>query len=127
MSAPDSQQPQLAGLKILVIEDEVILFLLVEDMLSELGCAEAWHAISVKDALSVLAERRPDAAVLDVNLAGELAFSIAERLDEARIPFVFVTGYGRSGIPDQWASRPVIQKPFELETLASALASVLRK
>lgn len=113
------------GLKVLVVEDEAILFLLVEDMLTELGCAEAWHATTVDDALALLDERRPDAAMLDVNLRGEPAYSIANRLHEAHIPFVFVTGYGQSGIPGQWSSRPVIQKPFELETLASALRSVL--
>jgi CheY-like chemotaxis protein len=114
-----------AGLKILVIEDEVILFLLIEDMLNELGVAEAWHAVSIRDALAILDGRRPDAVVLDVNLAGEMAYSIANRLHETSIPFVFVTGYGRGGIPQEWAAHPVIEKPFELQTLAAALGSVL--
>lgn len=113
------------GLRVLVVEDEAILFLLLEDMLSELGCAEAWHATTVGDALALLDERRPDAAMLDVNLRGEAAYSIASRLDQADIPFVFVTGYGQGGIPGQWSARPVIPKPFELDTLASPLRSVL--
>ena len=119
------QRGRFAGLKVLVVEDEVILFLLIEDMLSELGVAEAWHAVSIKDALAILDDRRPDAVVLDVNLAGEMAYSIADRLNESSIPFVFVTGYGRGGIPPEWALHPMIEKPFELHTLASALGSVL--
>lgn len=127
MRTPDivEQRALFAGLKILVIEDEVILFLLIEDMLNELGVAEAWHAVSIRDALAILDDRRPDAAVLDVNLAGEMAYSIANRLDESSIPFVFVTGYGRGGIPQEWAAYPVIEKPFELQTLAASLGSVL--
>ncbi|WP_119459198.1 response regulator [Rhodospirillaceae bacterium SYSU D60014] len=114
------------GLKILVVEDETIISFLIEDMLQELGCAVVWHAGDVREALALLRDRRPDVAVLDVNLGRELAYPIAAQLDAARIPFIFATGYGRDGIPDEWASRPVIQKPFAIETLAAALDSVLR-
>jgi DNA-binding response OmpR family regulator len=94
-------------------------------MLKELGCAAVRHATDVDGALRLLRERPPDAAVLDVNLAGESAFAVAERLDAARVPFVFATGYGRDGLPARWAPRLVIQKPFRVETLGAALAAAL--
>lgn len=117
---------RLNGLSVLVVEDESIIYFLLEDMLRELGCADVRHATDVDDALTLLRERRPDAAVLDVNLAGESAFAVAEQLDAARVPFVFATGYGRGGLPARWAPHLVIQKPFRVETLGAALAAVLQ-
>jgi hypothetical protein len=63
--------------------------------------------------------------LLDVNLGGELAFPVAERLDAETVPFVFATGYGRKGIPPVWAGRPVIQKPFDIDVLTDALKPLL--
>jgi CheY-like chemotaxis protein len=121
---PQSDRP-LGGLRILVVEDETMLFFLAEDMLTELGCAAVLHASRVKDALALLANERPDVAMLDVNLAGEQAYPIAERLAAIDIPFVFATGYGSEGIPPDWASRPVVQKPFTLDMLGRAIAAAL--
>lgn len=117
--------PRLQGLKILVVEDETMVSFLIEDTLHDLGCSEVWHAGSVRDALKLLHNRRPDAAVLDVNLQGELAYPVAEQLDAANVPFVFATGYGQIGLARPWASRPVLQKPFQGETLAMTLEAIL--
>lgn len=122
---PDRGLVSLDGLTFLVVEDETIISFLLEDMLSELGCSAVLHASRVNDALTLLREHRPDVAVLDVNLAGEYAYPVAARLAEAQIPFIFTTGYGSSGILKDWASRPVIQKPFGLEDLAAALRAAL--
>jgi CheY-like chemotaxis protein len=119
------ENPPFAGLKVLVVEDETIVSFLIEDMLEALGCAEVWHAGDVVGALAILRDRRPDIAVLDVNLGHEPAYPIAERLEAERIPFAFATGYGRDGIPDRWARRPVIQKPFTQEMLAAVLGALL--
>jgi CheY-like chemotaxis protein len=116
--------PNLSGLRMLVVEDETILSFMMEEMLAELGCTEVWHAASVRDALAMLDRRRPDAAVLDVNLGGEYAFPIADRLAGAGVPFIFATGYGRMAHLEKWAV-PVIQKPFAVETLAEALGQVI--
>lgn len=124
-TTPASRAPRLQGLTALVVEDETLIFLLIEDMLRELGCAEVQHASGVVEALAMLDEQLPDLAVLDVNLAGEAAFPVATRLSEANIPFVFATGYGRQGVPREWAPKPIIQKPFRIETLAAALRGVL--
>ncbi|MFW6028345.1 MAG: response regulator [bacterium] len=115
----------LNGLSVLVVEDETIVSLLVEGMLMDLGCNDIWYASSVDEALGVLAESEPDAAVLDVNLRGEQAYPIARRLAELEVPIVFATGYGAKGIHEDWGSRPVLQKPFQADMLAAALASVL--
>jgi CheY-like chemotaxis protein len=115
----------LEGLTLLVVEDETIVSFLLEDMLKDLGCSTVLHAGRVQEALALLRERRPDAVVLDVNVAGEYAYPVAAHLAEAQIPFVFTTGYGRSGIPSDWASRPVIQKPFSIEALAAALRAAI--
>lgn len=122
MSMPETQSSEpLAGLKLLVVEDEAIISFLIEDMLLSLGCASVAHASSVKQAISLLSEQTPDAAVLDVNLAGEPGYAVAEKLEEGGIPFVFATGYGGTGLPARWRERPVIQKPFTLESLEAAL------
>ena len=124
MSQPADDDPRshLKGLKVLVVEDESIISFLIEDLATELGAAEVWHAASVAAALALLAARRPDAAVLDVNLGGE---PVAERLERLAVPFVFATGYGRQGVPPQWTGRPVLQKPFPVDALGEALGAVL--
>jgi CheY-like chemotaxis protein len=122
----NAQSGSFGDLTVMVVEDETIVAFLVEDMLTELGCREIMVASGVAEALALLGERRPGAAVLDVNLAGELAYPVAERLDALQIPFLFATGYGRAGIPAHWAPRPVIQKPFTADTLATALSQVLK-
>jgi CheY-like chemotaxis protein len=121
----DPKRPPLSGLQALVVEDETMIFLLIEDMLKEMGCAAVSHATDVREALVFIDSRRPDFAVLDVNLAGEQVYPVAERLDAVGVPFAFATGYGRPGMPDRWAARPVIQKPFKQETLAAALSAII--
>lgn len=116
---------RLAGLTVLVVEDESIISFLVEDMLKDIGCTTVLHASGVAEALALLAAQPPDAAVLDVNLAGEMVFPVAERLQAAGIPFIFTTGYGLKGMPSNWALLPVVQKPFKRETLTAALASAV--
>jgi CheY-like chemotaxis protein len=114
----------IGALKILIIEDELDVSILVEQMLRELGCTVVWHCSNVMEAAALLRERRPDAAVLDIKLKGESVYPVAALLDSARIPFVFASG-DHTGIPYTWAERPRIQKPFGLESLAAGLASAL--
>jgi len=120
-------RPSCEGLQALVVEDETIVAFLIEDMLTELGCTAVWLANTVNAALSILAERQPDVAVLDVNLAGAEVYTIAERLAANNIPFVFATGYGRDAISERWTGQPIIQKPFQFETLERALQTALKK
>lgn len=113
------------GLNVMVVEDEAIVSFMIEDMLFDHGCAAVWHASNVDEALAMLGSRQPDMAVLDVNLGGELVFPVAQKLEEAQIPFVFATGYGRNGILQEWADHPIIHKPYDGSTLARALSALL--
>jgi CheY-like chemotaxis protein len=111
----------LRGLRVFVAEDEFTVLLLVEDMLADLGCRLAGSASRVPEAMRAISKESIDVAVLDVNLAGEKVFPVAELLDERQVPVVFSTGYGVSGLEPRWRQRPVLQKPYSLEDLARAL------
>jgi CheY-like chemotaxis protein len=109
-------------LRILVVEDEMLVAMNIEDMLLELGHEVAGLASRLGPALALAKEGRFDAAMLDVNLAGEPSFPVADLLAERKIPFLFATGYGRAGIEERFRDRPILQKPFRASELAAALA-----
>jgi len=103
----------------------MMVSLLLEDMLGSLGCEDVVHAASVGSALDEISKAMPDVAVLDVNLGNEMVYPVAERLNVAGVPFVFTTGYGRGAIKLEWAARPCVQKPFNIDAFASALRAAL--
>jgi CheY-like chemotaxis protein len=111
----------LAGKRILVVEDEYMIAVLLEDLLAELECVVAGVAGRPKEALELINSTPLDAAVLDVNLDGVDSFGIAAALADRRIPFIFATGYGGSRLTPEFANCPVIQKPYRLDELSSAL------
>ena len=98
--------------------------MMLEDMLLDLGCEIVGPAASVEAGLALARSARLDAAVLDVNLAGEKAFPIADALAERGIPFVYATGYGRAGLRADDEARLVVQKPYSLDDLARNLEAV---
>jgi CheY-like chemotaxis protein len=115
------------GLRLLVVEDEAMVAMLVEDMLTDLGCIVVAVAGSVAAAIA-LADREDtvlDGAVLDVNLGGEKVFPVADALATRGVPFMFATGYGRAGIEARFMDAPVVSKPFGFDTLRSALTGLL--
>ena len=118
--------PVLAGRRILVVEDEMMIAMLVEDMLLELGCTVVGPAHGLAEALA-LAQSEPglDAALLDVNLAGQPVFPVADALREKGVPAIFSTGYGDAGLRDIDRGAPVLQKPFRAGDLARALEEAL--
>jgi CheY-like chemotaxis protein len=124
---PGEEAPVLVGRNVLVVEDESIVSLLIEDMLLELGCSTVWLAANVAEALRMVGDKKPDAAVLDVNLGREAVYPVAERLDAIEVPFVFATGYGRAGVDSRWLDRPIIQKPYDTDVLAQSLSSLFRR
>jgi CheY-like chemotaxis protein len=101
--------------------------MVIEEMLAELGCDTIIHASSVGEALAAIALSKPDAAVLDVNLRGELAIPVADRLTKMGVPFLFATGYGRSEMLNKWHKRQIVQKPYTVKRLATALQAALQK
>ena len=115
----------LANLDVLLVEDETLISLLLEDMLADLGAREVRYAARLGTALALFKAKPPDVALLDVNLAGEPVFPLAEKLAARGVPFLFITGYGRAGFNQRWADRDVIQKPFTFEVLTRALAKIL--
>jgi DNA-binding response OmpR family regulator len=124
-SVLDSNPLLLHKRKVLVVEDEVIISFLIQDLLQELGCADIWVAPNVKAALEVLADGTPDLALLDVNLAGEQCFPVAEALAKASVPFLFTTGYGRVGLPAVWDKTPVLQKPYDVTALEAVIREIM--
>jgi CheY-like chemotaxis protein len=117
----------LVGRRILVVEDEIFVAMLVESLLLDLGCDVVGPASNVADALALVAGERLDAAVLDVNLGTERVFSVADRLSASAVPFVFVTGYDRTALIPAYAAHPMIQKPFEPLEFGDALAAELTR
>lgn len=116
----------LSGRLVLLAEDETMVSMILEDMLQELGAARIIHAANRGAALKALETATPALALLDVNLGGETSYPIAEALDERKVPFIFVTGYGRGGLQEPWTGRPVLQKPMTLPMLGAAVRAALK-
>ena len=118
----------LKGAKVLVLEDETLVSMMVEGMLMDLGCEIVGPFSRLDQALNAVKEGVEfDLALLDVNLGGERSFPLAEVLSEKNIPFVFTTGYDESGMPDQWRGRPSLRKPFMMNEMAVALRGAITK
>ena len=114
-----------AGKRILVVEDEMIVAMLIEDILMDGGATVVGPAARVNKALDLLGTEAVDAALLDVNLAGENTMPVAEELRRRGIPFAFATGYGAAGLPDGFAGQPLLQKPFQERDLQEVMTRVL--
>jgi CheY-like chemotaxis protein len=113
-------------MRILIVEDEMLVAMNIEDMLIDLGHEVAGIASRLDAAISLAREAELDAAVLDVNLAGERSFPVADILVERSVPFLFATGYGLQGIAERYRDRVVLQKPFRAADLGDALAALCR-
>lgn len=112
------------GKRVLVVEDEPMIRLLLDDMLSDLGYSMAAEAGRLDEALAAANAGEFDLAILDVNLNGEPVTPVVEVLVRRGVPFVFVSGYARRGIPEEHSQIPLLQKPFQVDGLARALAAV---
>jgi CheY-like chemotaxis protein len=112
----------LNGLRVLIVEDEAMVSMLIEDMLADLGCVVAGTAARVDEALAAVATGGFDVAVLDMNLDGHSAHPVADALRTAGVRFVYATGYGDAGLHETDVGVPVLNKPFQ----GSQLAAVLR-
>jgi CheY-like chemotaxis protein len=120
-----AQSQSLNGLHILVVEDEAPVALQLEDMLTELGCVVVGPASRVAQAFQLLQGERVDAAVLDLNIAGELVYPVADELKNRGLPYIFATGYGISGLTKAYRDRPVLEKPFPRRALLQAILDTL--
>ena len=116
---------ELSNCKVLVVEDEMMIAMLIEDMLDELGCKLVGPATNVPRALELIGKERVEVAVLDLNLDGKDTYAIADALRQKNVPFIFATGYGSTGMRPEYGDRPVLQKPFQAKDLETALAEAL--
>jgi CheY-like chemotaxis protein len=118
---------KLDGLRVLVVEDEMMVSMLIEDMLGDLGCTVVGPASRLDEALKLAGEAELDCAVLDVNLGGQPIFPVADLLRQKGAPFAFATGYGDAGLRDVDRGSPVLQKPFREGDLARVLGELQAK
>jgi CheY-like chemotaxis protein len=111
--------------RILVVEDELMIRMLLEDMLGELGYTVAAEAARIEEALHAAKNADFDIAILDVNLNGQPISPVADALVARGMPFVFATGYGERGLPEPYRDRPTLKKPFQMEGLKQMLQTAL--
>ncbi|MBN9581685.1 MAG: response regulator [Afipia sp.] len=111
---------------VLLVEDEVMIRMMVADMLEELGYTIAGEAGDIDEAVRLVQCTDFDIAILDVNLNGKVISPVAEAVQLRGLPLIFATGYGAQGLPEKFRDRPVIQKPFQMETLARTIETILK-
>lgn len=116
--------PPLAGLRLLVVEDEALVAMMLEDMLGDLGCTVVGPAGTLAAALELC--RAPvDGALLDVNVGGQPVYPVADALAARGIPFLFVTGYAGTDIEPRYGRALTLRKPFDTDSLARAVAALV--
>src|ERR1700736_5015337 len=111
---------------VFLVEDEVMIRMMVADMLEELGFSIAAEAGEINEAIRLAQSAEFDLAILDVNVNGKMISPVAELITARNRPFIFATGYGSSGLPEEYRNRPALQKPFQIATLARLIDSALR-
>ena len=116
----------LEGVRVLIVEDEYLVAVLIEKILESAGCIVIGPIPRLSEALDAARHDNCDTAVLDVNLAGKRIDPVADALSERNVPFLFVTGYGANALPSEYAERPRVCKPFRMAELLGALSSVVK-
>ncbi len=113
-------------LRILVVEDEMLICMTLQDVLEDLGCVIAAVCTNLQQAMDTARQVDFDVAILDVNLDGEEITPVSVFLHERDIPFIFSTGYGRSGVPQRFSHYPLIEKPFRDTDVQSSLVVAMK-
>ena len=113
-----------AGRRVLIVVDESLVARLLVTSLEDMGCVPVGPAATVDEGLRMASEP-VDAALLDVNVAGRQVFPIAQALKDRGVPFVFSTGYGEGGLPDEWRGHSTLQKPFTEAAVRDALMTAM--
>lgn len=115
-----------AALRILVVEDEMLIAFYIEDCLSDLGHHVVGPASRVVKALDLIETEAFDLALLDVNVSGEEVYPAAAELRSRGIPFIFLSGYGSRGLREEWRDSPVVEKPFAPEILEARIDAIMQ-
>ncbi|MEF2549841.1 response regulator [Aurantimonas sp. A2-1-M11] len=113
-----------ASKRVLIVEDEALLAMHLEDLLSALGHEVVEHATRIDMAMKLAGDCDIDFAVLDINVAGTQSFPVADILRQRSIPFAFATGYGAEGLSDDYRDSPVLRKPYSQADLEGAIAQI---
>jgi CheY-like chemotaxis protein len=113
------------GASVFLVEDEAMIRMMVADMLEQLGLSVVAEAGNLDEAMKLAQSVDFDVALLDVNVKGKMISPVAEVIKMRNRPFIFATGYGSSGLPQEHRYRPVLQKPFQLHVLSTTIDSVL--
>jgi len=116
----------LAGLRVLVVEDEMLVLMILEDMLADLGCESVTAAATVAQALALVETDTFDVAMLDMNLGGDRSYPVADALAARGVPFAFATGYGGHTL-DGYGERSMLKKPFQFDELVETLTGLLSR
>ena len=117
----------LAGRRVLVVEDEMMVLMMIEDMLADLGCESVTAAATVDQALALIDTQVFDAAMLDMNLNGDKSHPVADALAVRGVPFVFSTGYSGHDMREGYRDRPLLKKPFQYEELVGIFTRLLSR
>ncbi len=115
----------LSGRRVMIVEDESLVAMLLETILEDLGCVPVGPAATVDEGLIIADAETLDAALLDVNVAGTHVFPLAVALRARGVPFVFSTCYGAGGLPDEWRGQATLQKPFTESAVRDALMKAM--
>jgi CheY-like chemotaxis protein len=116
-----------ASKRIFVVEDELMIRMLLDGMLTDLGHTVAAEAGGIDEALALAKQAEFDVAVLDVNLNNRPITPVVEVLIKRGLPFIFASGYGQRGVPEAYRACPTLQKPFQAEALAQAIDAAMAK
>jgi DNA-binding response OmpR family regulator len=114
----------LAGLRVMVVEDEMLIAMLIEDTLLDQGCVVLGPFITLKDSLLAVQDLEIDLALLDVNLRGEKVYPVAEILAARGVPFLLLSGYGNDAVPADHPGWEAVSKPFVVADLVAKLAAL---
>ena len=115
---------QIADRRILVVEDEMLIVLMIEDVIKENGGEVVGPAATLEKALKLTKEEEFDAAILDVTIRGGKVFPVAEQLAERGIPFAFASGYGDWALPGEMQNMPRLLKPFTATVLKDQIGAL---
>jgi CheY-like chemotaxis protein len=120
--APDA----LEGLRILLVEDEMMIAMLLKGALNDLGCVVIGPAGRLPEAIRLAEAEAIDGALLDLNIDGDEVYAAAGKLAERGIPFAFITGYRANHLKEPYIDRPILQKPFTAPQLEKVLRALVR-
>ena len=111
--------------RVLVLEDEPLIAMLIQDWLEDLGCEVVGPALTVVQALTLIEQKKPDAAILDISVGATDSSPVADELRMRNVPYAFATGRDGSGIASRHATAPILAKPYDQAGIQSVLSELL--